>query len=1092
MPKLTQADLERVVAQVGVAPRGIADIYPLSSLQRGLLFHTLYEPSSRVYVTTMSWRISGALNEEALESAWAYVVSRHDTLRTAFVGLELAEPLQVVLRKVTLRLRRFDWRDQGPTEQARRLQELLESERRAGFEFARPPLMRLCLIRLGEAERRLLWTSHHVLLDGWSTPVLLAEVSEAYRAYARGDSPQLAPTRPYREYIEWLQHQDLDRAQTYWRDRLCGLEGPTPLGVGRARSAATLAEADRHGEYLYEFNMELSALEKVSRRYKLTLNTLALGVWAYVLSRYSGRSDVVFGVTVSGRPPELEQADTRVGLFINTLPLRVRVDAQRSIESWLAEVQGRQNELLDYQYTPLVEVRAWGGLSPGTELFESNFVFANHPVMPQATLEPDAPEETNVADDRLRLREMQEIERAHYPLLLQFSAQGRLRVKLTYAKELFEAEAIERLAGHLQRVLEQILAAPQRRVGELQLLGRAEHERLTVEWNRTARAYPHDRCLHELFSEQATRTPGATAVVFEERSLSYGELEARSNQLAHWLIERGVGPEVVVGLCLERSLEMVIGLLGILKAGGAYLPLDPDYPPERLAFMLADTAAAAVVTSSQLVSRLPLTPPRLLLDELTEATPMASTVRPVVRVRAQNLAYVMYTSGSTGRPKGVMVSHDALMNFVTAMDDRIGLRPGEVMAAVTPLSFDIAGLEIYWPLLGGQRVVVLARAVAGDGERLKQALAANGATIMQATPASWALLLRAGWSGRKELRALCGGETLGSELAARIKKCAGSVWNLYGPTETTIWSASCELGNETTVPIGRPLANTRFYVLEESLDPVPVGVGGELYIGGAGLARGYLQRPGLTAERFVADPYGAPGERLYRTGDQARWRADGQLELLGRLDGQVKLRGHRIELGEIEAALLTHPGVSQAAVLVRDAVAGDERLVAYVTGASGTGVRPEASELRAHLQRSLPDYMIPQVFLVLESLPLTANGKLDRKALPSPAGRQTKMEYVAARTPVETTLVQVWTEVLGLDQIGVHDDFFELGGQSLLATRVAARLRELLAIELPVRALFEAPTIAGLGETVNRFMLAIGMQQAAPGPAGVAIEDGAI
>ena len=1069
LANLTDGELERVVRQVGVVPRGIADIYPLSPLQHGLLFHTLYEPSATVYVTTLSWRIPGALDEEALHAAWSHVLARHEILRTAFVGQELARPVQVVLREVALGWRRLDWRDQEPAEQARKLAELLSSERQAGFEFARPPLMRLCLIELGEAGRQLLWTSHHVLLDGWSMPVLLKEVSQAYRAYAHGRSPELAPTRPYREYVAWLQSQDLGRAQAYWRDRLAGLEAPTPLGVDRARPAAAPEGADRYGEYLHEFGVELPVLEEVARRYKLTLNTLSLGAWAYVLSRYSGQPDVVFGVTMSGRPPELAQAETRVGMFINTLPLRVRIDAQLSVGLWLVEVLARQNELLDYQYTPLVEVRRCSGLAPGVELFESSFVFENYPMLPQA-------DGAGAADDELRLGEMQAIERPHYPLTLQFSALDRLRVKLIYAKDRFEAQTIERLASHLHRVLDQVVADPQRPVAELDLLDRAERDRLVVEWNRTARAYPQDRCLHELFSEQAARTPRATAVVLEKSSLSYEELEARSNQLAHRLIQCGVGPEVVVGLCLERSLEMVIGLLGILKAGGAYLPLDADYPQERLAFMLADTEAPVVVTTSSLASQLPGFGVELvLIDQEAEALASASTLPPAVNVQARNLAYVIYTSGSTGQPKGVGAEHRNVVRLIRGAD-YVELSPGDGVLQMAPLAFDASTFEVWGALLTGARLVLYPDRVV-DLTRVGQVLRESRVSTLWLTAGLFQNLVDQdvhALAGVRQL--LAGGDVLSvAHVRQLLEEAPGCrLINGYGPTEAVTFSV-CNRDVQapepgSPVPIGRPIANAQVYVVDESLELVPQGVTGELCIAGAGLSRGYLRRAGLTAERFVANPYSEAGERMYRTGDQVRWRADGQLEFLGRRDAQVKLRGYRIELGEIEAALLTHPKVSQAAVIVWEDSSSDKSLVAYLTS---TGVVPDGSELRVHLQRSLPSYMIPQAFVPLESLPLTANGKLDRKALPAPEGRQTQVEYVAARTPVEAVLVQVWSDVLGLDQVGVHDNFFELGGHSLLATRVSAQLREMLEVELPVRILFEATTIAELAPRVEDLRLSV-------------------
>ena len=577
--------------------------------------------------------------------------------------------------------------------------------------------------------------------------------------------------------------------------------------------------------------------------------------------------------------------------------------------------------------------------------------------------------------------------------------------------------------------------------------------------------YLKDKCPHELFAEQASRTPDAVALVYEERELSYGELDRRSNQLAHHLRGLGVGPDAIVGLCVERSVEMVVGLLGILKAGGAYLPLDPSYPAERLGYMLADGQASVLVTQAPLIDQLPEHDARVVRIDADWAQIAA---QPVTALRnttlPENLAYVIYTSGSTGKPKGVMISQRALLNFLSAMVAAPGIGKSDVMAAVTSLSFDIAGLEIYLPLLVGARIVLLPRAVALDGNSLRQRLEAIGASVMQATPSTWRLLHQAGWDG-VGLKVLCGGEALPVDLARVLTAGSVEVWNLYGPTETTIWSTTSQLGQNGTVNIGRPIWNTQVYVLDGRLDSVPVGVAGELYIGGVGLARGYLRRAGLTAERFVASPFG-DGDRLYRTGDLVRYLADGNLECLGRIDHQVKIRGVRIELGEVEASLRSCPGVGQAVVVAREDAPGEKRLVAYVVGSAGG--TPASFDLRAHVKGSLPVYMVPSAFVALDKLPLTPNGKIDRQALPPPeADAVVRGEYVAPRTPVEEVLAGIWSEVLRVERVGIDDNFFELGGHSLLGMRVVAGMREALAVELPLRALFEAPTVCDLAGRVE-------------------------
>ncbi|MEA2665586.1 MAG: hypothetical protein QOI11_2530, partial [Candidatus Eremiobacteraeota bacterium] len=635
---------------------------------------------------------------------------------------------------------------------------------------------------------------------------------------------------------------------------------------------------------------------------------------------------------------------------------------------------------------------------------------------------------------------------------------GALEVCIEYATALYRAATIERFAQHFAVLLDGIVADPERRISDLPLLTSQQQQQI-VAWNSTATAFPRERCLHELFAEQAARTPDAVAVACEGVSLTYAELDVRGNRLAHHLRALGVGPEVVVGLCMERSAELLVALLGILKTGGAYLPLDPAYPPERLAYMLADADVPVLVTHAALAERFPAGGATLVrLD--AEAAAIASRPAPpgASGARPENLAYVIYTSGSTGRPKGVMIPHGALVNFLCSMAVEPGLGRTDVVAATTPLSFDIAGLELYLPLLCGARSVIVPRAVALDTERLCAHLAELGTTALQATPSLWRLLLESGWQPGPGLKLLCGGEALPAEVAARLAAAPGGAWNLYGPTETTIWSAACRLLPGTGVSIGRPIANTQLYVLDAALQPVPVGVAGEICIGGAGLARGYFGRPGLTAERFVPSPF-ALGERLYRTGDVARWQPDGTIEFLGRADHQVKLRGHRVELGEIETVLAQIGGVEQAVVTAREAKSGDMRLVAYVVGAN----LPGASSLRAALRDLLPDHMIPSAFVALPVLPLTPNGKVDRKLLPEPV-EAARAPFAAPRqaVPAEAELAALWAEVLGTERVGIDDNFFELGGHSLLLLRVHGKLAGSLGRSLPVSALFQYPTIRAL------------------------------
>ncbi|MGB8690508.1 MAG: amino acid adenylation domain-containing protein [Microcoleus sp.] len=807
------------------------------------------------------------------------------------------------------------------------------------------------------------------------------------------------------------------------------------------------------------------ALNSLIQEHQLTLNTLLQSAWALLLSRCSGSEDVVFGAICNSRPQALENAESAVGLLINTLPVRVVVSPDLSAIDWLKQLQIQWAKLQEYGYAPLAKTQEWSEISRGRALFESLLVVEKYQI--NSALQALGDNGQNGSTSLTNHREFQLLEQTSFPLTVYAYGGAEFLLKIAGDRQRFDPIAITRMLGHLQTLLESIAANPQQKISKLSMLTAAEISQLQ-EWNQTQANYPQDKCVHQLFEAQVERSPDAIAVVFEDNQLTYRELNARANQLAHYLQSLGVGPEVLVGICVERSTEMVIGLLGILKAGGAYVPIDPAYPQERLAFMLEDSGVSVLLTQAQLIEKLPQQSSRIVyLDFESEEIAPASESNSHSPVTSANLAYAIYTSGSTGKPKGAMNTHQGICNRLLWMQDAYQLTSDDSVLQKTPFSFDVSVWEFFWPLLVGARLVMASPEGHKDPAYLVKAIAQYQITTLHFVPSMLQLFLET--PGLKACTCLhqvmCSGEALAFDLVERFFTRLPEVklHNLYGPTEAavdvTFWECKPDY-QDSIIPIGRPIANTQLYILDSDLQPVPIGVPGELHIGGIGLARGYLNRPDLTDEKFIPNPFSnEPGSRLYKTGDLARYLPDGNIEYLGRIDNQVKIRGFRIELGEIEAVLSQHPDVRETVVIARKNVTGDKQLVAYVVCHQQPS--PAISDLRRFLKEKLPEYMVPGAFVVLEALPLTPNGKVDRRALPAPEKRSELEEsFVAPRTPIEEILASIWGNILSIDSVGVSDNFFELGGHSLLATQVISRVRDTLAVELPLRSLFEAPTIA--------------------------------
>ncbi len=890
----------------------------------------------------------------------------------------------------------------------------------------------------------------------------------------------------YKALLSQLQELPIQSSLAYWKQQLAGAPPLLSLPTDRPRPAE---QNGRGSSQSFVVSQELTeALSLLSRQEGVTLSMTLLAAFNILLYRYTGTEDIVVGSPIANRD--------RSEIFVNAVALRTDMSGNPRFPellervrkvAWLAQShQDLPFEMLVEELQPQRDL----SYSP---LFQVMFVMEGDISLQKIEVSNLTASPWVVEDTRAKF---------DLTLFLEQTSNG-LVGKWVYNTDLFDADTIERMNGHFQTMLAGIVAQPEQAISELPLLTAKERQQY-LEWNNTQIDYPQDKCIHQLFEEQVKRTPDAVAVVFEQQQLTYRELNSRANQLAHYLRTLGIGSDVPVGICVERSLEMVVGLLGILKAGGAYVPLDPAYPKERLAYMLSDSQLPVLLTQQDLVSVLPDHQAKVVcLDTDWKNIAQENDENPFSGVTGENRAYIIYTSGSTGKPKGVQITHEAVTNFLNSMQLKPGLTDKDILLAITTISFDIAVLELYLPLMLGAKVVLVSREVAVDGIRLLKLLSESKATVMQATPATWHLLLAAGWNGQSQLKILCGGEALSKELASQLLARVSSVWNMYGPTEATVWATAYEVSEQQSlvgtqkpaISIGKPIGNTQTYILDQYLQPVPIGISGELYIGGVCLARGYLNRPDLTTEKFIANPFSNElNSRLYKTGDIARYLPNGDIEYISRIDNQVKIRGFRIELGEIEVLLAKHPEIREIAVIVREDVPGDKRLVAYIVPHQDQ--TPTVNGLHDFLSQKLPKFMIPSAFVTLDVLPLTPNGKVDRRALlgysvPSdfvslgtkPLADNGKVDsrvlpntsrimldtgFDDTRNPTEEILVAIWAEVLGLKQIGIHDNFFALGGHSLLAMRLFNEIEKTLGTRLSLATLFQKQTIAELATILHQ------------------------
>jgi amino acid adenylation domain-containing protein len=1013
------------------------------------------------YNESVSLQLRGELNLKALQLSFQQLVQRHEALRTTFSpdGNNLCI---TDLSKIDISLPDLSGLSQQEREQ--QIAKLRQQSVEEPFDLEHGPLFRVQIVRSQPQEHLLILSAHHIICDGWSWAVLINDLGKIYSALKQGTTTELEESDRFSDYAilleETLNDPETIATEEYWIQQFSGsvpiVDFPTDSPRPPLRTFNSKREDWQISETL------VTALKQLGTKFGCSFMTTLLSGFEVFLYRLTGQADLVVGISAAG------QAATGnynlVGHCVNLLPLRTQINSQESFSDYL---QKRKTSVLDaydrQQFT-------FGSLLQKLALPRDS---SRIPLVP-IIFNIDQGLDTNTLNfDGLEI-EFYSNPRSYENFEIFINAtelRGKLTLECQYNTNLFERETICRRLAEFETLLTNIVANPNETIATISLLPEAELQ-LLEQWNQTEVAYPQNLCIHQLVEAQVAKTPNAIAVIFEDKQITYYQLNEKANRLAAYLVTLGVKPEVKVGICTERSIEMVVGLLGILKAGGAYVPIDPAYPSDRISFLLEDAQVAVLVTQASLTSRLPEHTAKVIcLDSDWETiihSVSSEEAISSIEIKPDNLAYVIYTSGSTGKPKGVLIPHYNAVNLLNSIQQKPGLTAEDVLLAVTTLSFDISVLEIFTPLIVGAQLVVVSREVAADGLRLKQAIDQYKTTFMQATPVTWQLLVAEKGSLKNKLKIISGGEALPQELAKKLLSMDLELWNFYGPTETTVWSTSCQIKkNNRSITIGHPIANTKIYILDPNLQPVPIGVPGELHIGGAGVARGYLDRPELTEQKFIPNPFSLePESRLYKTGDLAKFLPDGQIECLGRIDYQVKVRGFRIELGEIEALMAQYSAVTEAVAIAREDIPGEKLLVGYFV--ADTGDLDTASEhipeLRLFLKQRLPDYMVPTQFMVLDAMPLTPNGKVDRKALPKPDNYRADLaaNYVAPRNELESQIAEIWAEVLEVERVGIYDNFFELGGYSLLAIQIVSRLRQSLQIEILLPNLFELPTIADL------------------------------
>jgi amino acid adenylation domain-containing protein/thioester reductase-like protein len=1029
-----------------VTKENTEDIYALSPTQKGMLFHTVFNESTPVYFEQFSFTVNGPLDIGSFKLAWEHIIESTPVFRTVFKWTKVKEPVQIVLKKLPVDMAVHDISGLDGAAQSQFIREFRAKDKNTPFPMEEGPLLRLNLFKLGAERHHFLWSYHHILIDGWCMPLVMKDLIETFLRATAGQPLVKTSRRPYRDYIAWYLKQDQEKAKAFWKSHLADLTAPTSLPLDRqpGQSAAAGSAEER-----LELPPDMtSKIQDLCKKLRVTQSTMIQAVWAMLLSRYSRQNDVVFGMTVSGRPADLTGSEDMIGLFINTLPIRVNLTEGITFSELLAQVQTFATALREYEYSFLSDVKACSSIAKSQNLFDSIVVFENYPI-----------DSVVAGSSRFGLSDIQTSEMTNFPLTMIVSPDERIRIDLHYHTALFDGGSVAKMLGHMQEVLSAVVEAPDIKISEVGILTSQELNLMLEDFNQTDGYYSKDKCPYQLFEEQAAKTPDKTAVTFEGKSLTYAELNACANRLANFLRKKGVGPDSKVGLMVGRSYDIIVGVLGIQKAGGAYVPMDPEYPKARIAYMIEDSGSPVIITQQALLSEIEHQPEHVVCidsDWDVIAKEDGENLKP--SSGPENLSHLIYTSGSTGLPKGVMIEHRNVTAFLYWCLEEFRYDEYEDMLFSTSMCFDLSVFEMLLPLITGGRVIVLRSSL-----DLDEYLSENTATMINTVPSALKHLLSI-TTKRHRIKAInLAGEPLKLELVREAYEMldVDIIRNLYGPTEDTTYSTNYRCPRDSKHPplIGRPISNTKAYIVDQYLKPVPLGVCGEIYLSGHDLARGYWNAPEKTAQRFISNPFHPDFcPVMYKTGDLGKWLPDSNIEFHGRVDYQVKIRGNRIELGEIEARLAGMESITDVAVIDKDDEDGNKYLVAYYVSDEEIPV----TDLRAWIKEKLPEYMIPSRFVRLDALPLTPNGKVDRKALPEPDDQRPAGadNYIAPRNEIEAALAKHWEEVLGISRVGIHDNFFELGGHSLLIMKVLARLK--FTYPLTVQDFFDYQTVAEL------------------------------